>query len=330
MKSRRSTDFTCQFLHNTFLCSTGVKQCEVITLFSSHTLVVLFVFLLTMCGCSMKKIAVNSIANSLSEGSSSVFASDDDPELVKDALPFALKTMEGLLQSTPDNEKLLLATASGFVQYAHAFVVMPANELEYDDYATAKREKARAKKLFLRAQKYALRILELRYENFTNQLFVHPVQAVQVTQKEDVPALYWTGAAWGSALSVAKDDMALVGDLPIIAALMKRALQLDESWGDGALHEFFIAFGAAEGYTVEDHFNRAMELNKGRSIGPLVSFAEYCIHQQDKNRFETLLKEALAFDVNANPDKRLANILSQRRAVFLLENVDQLFLSLDE
>lgn len=330
MKSRRSTKFACRFWGSAFLCSTRPKACEAIKQFASHAFVVLLFFLLFFCGCSVKKIAVNSIANSLSEGSSSVFASDDDPELVKDALPFALKTMEGLLQSTPDNEKLLLATASGFVQYAHAFVVTPANEQEYDDYAKAKQEKARAKKLFLRTQGYGLRILELRHPGFTDHLVMHPADAVKVTQKQDVPALYWTGAAWGSALSVAKDDMALVGDLPIISALMKRALHLDESWGDGALHEFFIAFGAADGYTVEDHFNRAMELNKGRSVGPLVSFAEYCINQQDKNRFEELLNKVLAFDANAYPDKRLANILSQRRAAFLLKNADQFFLSLDE
>jgi predicted anti-sigma-YlaC factor YlaD len=289
----------------------------------------ILLFALAGCNCSIKKIAVNSIANSLSDGSSSVFASDDDPELVKDALPFALKTMEALLQSTPENENLLLATASGFVQYAHAFVVMPANELEYTDFNAVKREKERAKKLFLRAQYYALKILDLRYEGFSDQLAQHPQKAVQVTHDKDIPALYWTGVAWASALSVAKDDMALVGDLPIIAALMQRAFELDESWGDGALHEFFIAFGAVDGYSIEQHFDRALELNQGQSIGPLVSFADYCVKQQDRPRFEQLLNQALAFDVNVYPDKRLANVLSQRRAAFLLDNKDHLFLDVE-
>ena len=56
-------------------------------------------------GCSIKKIAVNSLGNALSNGSST-FAKDDDPELVGDAIPFALKTMESLLEISPRHRGL--------------------------------------------------------------------------------------------------------------------------------------------------------------------------------------------------------------------------------
>lgn len=293
-----------------------------------RSFVFLFIFLI-ISGCSMRRIAINTIANSLSESSSSVFATDDDPELVKEALPFALKTMEALLQSAPENENLLISTAAGFVQYAHAFVVMPANEMEYTNYTSARKQKERAKKLFLRAQKYGLRVLNIRYRDFYDKLILDPFEAVSVTQKKDVPALYWTGAAWASALSMAKDDMSLVGDLPIITALMERALELDEAWHNGALHEFFIAFKG--GQSAEDHFNRAMQLNQNRSIGPMVSFAEsVCVSQQDYQRFKKLLDEVLAFDVDKYQENRLANILAQQKAAFLLNNMDHLFINLPE
>jgi predicted anti-sigma-YlaC factor YlaD len=69
-----------------------------------------------------------------------------------------------------------------------------------------------------------------------------------------------------------------------------------------------------------------MALNQGHSIGPLVLLAESaCIKQQNRQRFEILLKQALAFDANQYPEYRLANIMAQRKARYLLDNIDALF-----
>jgi len=52
---------------------------------------------LALPACSIKKLAVNSLGNALAEGGSS-YASDDDPELVREAVPFGLKTVGGLVE----------------------------------------------------------------------------------------------------------------------------------------------------------------------------------------------------------------------------------------
>ncbi|MBN2411085.1 TRAP transporter TatT component family protein [candidate division KSB1 bacterium] len=284
--------------------------------------------------CSIKKMAINSMADALTEGSSSVFATDDDPILVGDALPFALKTMEGMLQATPEHRELLIATAAGFVQYTHAYVLWLAQKSEYINLDETKKARKRAKKLFIRARSYGLKAMEIKYPDFYVQLFRDPRTAVSRTKKEDVPALYWTGLAWGSAISVAKDDMSLIGDLPIVTALMERAIDLDEDWGNGRLHEFFIIFDAgrseADGGGIkkaESHFDRAMELNGGYSISPLVSVAEtICVRQQDRERFKKLLSQVLEFEIDQKPSQyRLSNILAQQKAEFLLANIDYLF-----
>ncbi|MFI5054313.1 MAG: hypothetical protein ACHQDE_08125, partial [Acidimicrobiia bacterium] len=44
-------------------------------------------------GCSVKRIATKTAAGALTQGPD-VFSSDDDPELVKEAIPFGLKTYE--------------------------------------------------------------------------------------------------------------------------------------------------------------------------------------------------------------------------------------------
>lgn len=282
-------------------------------------------------GCSLRKLAVNSLADSLSEGTTSVFATDDDPQLVGEALPFALKTMEALLQHVPEHEGLLLAAASGFVQYTHAYVLLPAKELESQDFSEARRQRQRARRLFLRGYRYGVRALEVSHPGMTETLSENPTQAVSTTDSDDVAALYWTGAALGSAISVAKSDMELVGDVPVVEALMQRALALDESWGNGAIHEFFIVFYAGRSESerlakATAHYERALALSEGRSISPFVTFAEsVCVKQQDRRQFEQLLRRALKFDVDRHPETRLANLLAQKKAEHLLGNIEDLF-----
>src|SRR5258708_26203232 len=54
-----------------------------------------FALLLLLLGCSPKRVALNTLADAFSStGQGGAFASDDDPELVRDAVPLALKTME--------------------------------------------------------------------------------------------------------------------------------------------------------------------------------------------------------------------------------------------
>ena len=48
--------------------------------------------------CSVKRIAVNKFGNALASGGTT-FTSDEDPELVRDALPFSLKLIEKLFGS---------------------------------------------------------------------------------------------------------------------------------------------------------------------------------------------------------------------------------------
>ena len=80
-------------------------------------------------GCSVKTMAVKTVANALSE-TGDVFTRDDDPVLVGDALPFALKLYESLLESVPTHVPLLVSTCSGFTQYGSAFVEAQAAQLD--------------------------------------------------------------------------------------------------------------------------------------------------------------------------------------------------------
>ncbi len=276
-------------------------------------------------------MAVNSVAGMLSE-SGTTFSSDEDPELVREAVPFALKLYESLLESVPRNQDLLRATCSVFTQYAYAFVQTDAERVQAEDFAAAEALRARALKLYLRGRGYCFRALELRREGVTQALLRAPGDALGWAQARDVELLYWTGAAWGSAIAIGQDQPALVADVPAVQALMGRALALDEAWGDGAIHSALISLEAlpeAMGGSparARRHFDRAVELSKGLDPGPYVTFAAaVALPAQDRPEFERLLKLALAIDPDRAPEIRLPSLIAQARARDLLARADELF-----
>ena len=56
---------------------------------------ILVVMIFFLMGCSVKKMAMRQVGDALA-GTGSTFSSENDPELVREALPFSLKLMEGL------------------------------------------------------------------------------------------------------------------------------------------------------------------------------------------------------------------------------------------
>src|SRR3982750_4832652 len=151
------------------------------------------------CGLVQHK-AVGMVASTLAS-SGDVFTRDDDPELVGQAIPFGLKLYESLLDSSPKNKDLLLATCSNFTQYGVAFVETEALVLgEASHHDEVAHLNARALKLYLRAKGYCMRAMEVRFPGIGAQLLKDPAGAVKEARKEDVPLLYWTAAAWGSAI----------------------------------------------------------------------------------------------------------------------------------
>jgi len=300
-----------------------------------HAALPLLLASLVAPGCSVRKVAVNALANALAAGGDT-YASDDDPELVAAAIPFGLKTMEALLAETPEHDGLLLAASSGFTQYAFAFVQAEADLVEEKDLSRATALRARARKLYPRALGYGLRGLEARHPGFEAGLRddARREETLARATKADVPLLYWTGAAWGAAISLSKENAELTADQGIVEALQRRALALDEGFGQGAIHDFFVSFEGgrppAAGGSVERarrHLERAVALSGGKRAAPYVSFAEtVSVGAQDRNEFEELLKKALAVDPDAVPELRLANTVAQRRAAWLLARADELFL----
>jgi len=291
-------------------------------------------FLILPTGCSISKVATGAVANAIA-GTGTVFAGDEDIEFVGAATPFGLKTMEGLLAKLPEHRRLLLAAASGFTQYAYVYIEQPADELADINVVAAYAQRNRARNMYLRARDYGLRGLAVSNAGLSHAIRLNPDGALSKTTIEDVPLLYWTAISWAAAISLGKDDPDLLADLPVVSALISRALSLDESYDEGAIHTFLITFEMARPgsnmneavSTAKQHFERAVELSVGSQAAPYVALAEaVSVPKQDLKQYQTLLHQALAIDANEIPDQRLVNLVMQRRARWLLDRTDYNFL----
>ena len=288
----------------------------------------LVVSALVTSGCSVKQFAIDRAADALAGGGSS-FAQDDDPQLVREAAPFSLKTVESLIEASPQNEKLLLAACRGFTQYAYAFVQQDADRLEDKDVKASFAQGQRARKLYRRARQYGLRGLEVRHAGIRTDA----PKALAAMTKADVPLLYWTAAAWAGEIALSKESPDAVADVPQMMALADRAAVLDDTYAEGAIPSLMIALemvrqgGQGEpAARARARFDRAVALSSNAQASPFVSFAEsVAVPRQDKAQFEAMLAQALAIDPDAVPRHRLANLVLQDRARWLLTREDSLF-----
>jgi len=307
-----------------------------------HPCFVLLLLGFFTAGC-IKKAAVNSLADQLAEGASKALSNDEDLDLVGDAMPFALKLMEVLHYQAPDNVSLHEALAAGFVQYGMVYVQFPAEQQKYDDFAAYRAGIDRARKLYLRGSAYALAGMELLHPGFGALLAGDHEAALAMATRDDLGMLYWLGAARLAAISNSRENPELIGELPLAIAIIDRCYDLDPDWNEGAILELLISLEPSRPMTsllargmdptrsgvdrAREHFERSLELSGGVKASPYISLAtSTCIKSQDRARFVELMNEALAVDIQESPDDRLANTYAQKKAQFLLDHIDDLFL----
>ena len=294
----------------------------------------------TVTGCSVRKVAVNTVAGALAGGGSgtNVFTSDDDPELIEAALPFTLKTFEALLLEVPENTDLLLATCQGYALYAYSAAEMEADRLEVSlergAWRKAKAQRERSLALYLRARGYCFDALEQTLPGLVEELRDPPAAGLQKAQKEHVPLLYWTAGVWGKTISQGLDQPEMVVDLPAVRALLERSLELDPTYEDGSIHEAKIileGLGPTMGGSFEkarEHYEEALRLSGGKRASLFVTYAQsVSIGQQDRDEFLAMLDRAEAVSLDdVSENSRLTHVLSLRSAALLRSQLDDLFL----
>jgi predicted anti-sigma-YlaC factor YlaD len=310
------------------------------------------------CG-SIERAAVRSVANMLSspEGSGA-FTSDNDPQLVGDSLPLALKLYEIILQKDPENADLAAATGKNFVMYSGAFVQMPADMLDDMHWKEADEGRARAKKLYKRGRDYLLEALYLKHEDFQGLLESGDYDAAMaLLDEEDADTAYWAGLGWLGMASTDPFDMELSTTLDKAALLLFRSMELDEAnpgihdimiqlqlslpssilvnmrnrspWATAWMDSYYKDAGIDENPKNRAfyHYYRTLALSDGTAVSPHLTMATaLAVKEQDVPAFRDYIDKALSVDPDSNPDSRLMILIYQKKARWLLDNIENFFL----
>jgi predicted anti-sigma-YlaC factor YlaD len=293
-----------------------------------------------LSGCSINRMATRMVADALTGSGNSTIMDDDDPQLVADALPFAIKLYEVLLNEAPDHRGLVITTGSLFVMYANAFVQGPVEFLPSIQYKERQAARERAKKLYLRGIKILLGNLEENYPGFADASAETGDLAPFLAEmdEDDVPLLYWSAAGTLSAFSLDPFDFSLGKEVPDCMAYVDRAYELDPGFNSGALDDLYVLAYASlppamggDPSRAERHFQLSLEKSGGKLAGPYVSYAQaVALPAQNYDAFRSCLEAALKIDVDADPANRLVNIISQKKARELLNRAgDYFFLTED-
>ena len=199
----------------------------------SRIFLIFFLILPILTGCSMTKLTVNQTVKVFA-AASQTFDKETDLVLADAGIMANLKTFEGLLEISPDNEQLLILTARSFASYVFAFVedkMEVAAALE--DYRTEAEMRARAIDYYGRSKQYGLKLLSKANKAFPPvldeniEMLEH---ALKKLQQKHLPSLFGTAYAWGGSINLQQDDPMEVVDLAKVELMMKRVIELDETF----------------------------------------------------------------------------------------------------
>jgi hypothetical protein len=284
------------------------------------SVVILLSFLFTGCSSTRTRMMVDSM-EPLMEKMNAAINKHTDVQMVKDAMPAGLLQLDGLIEASPNNTKILVKAAEGYNGYSFVFV--------------EGKDPERAKKLYLRAFGYAQRAL--KQEKKFADAFDGPIEefkaSLDVFDKEDVPALFWTSSAWLSWVGLNVDDPEIFLALPKIKAMLNRGLELDEAYKHGIAHAVLgvlystrpKAFGGKP-ELAQAEFDRAFELSNRKMLVFLYMYAKHYTYQiQDRDLCIKTLNEVIAAPDDLFPENGFINAAAKIKAKKLLKNVDNIF-----
>ncbi len=274
-----------------------------------------------LAACSaVNHVAVLSTADIMTLGRGATLE-EPDYQLAREAMPAQLKLIETLIASEPANRDLRRLAAEGFGGAAFLFI---------EDA-----EPARAKGFYRRGRDHALTALALksRFIGLANK----PLDAFQAALKtaslDDVPDLFWAGFCWAGAINLSKDDPSALADLPKAVALMTRVRELEPTFHFAGADIFFGVYYASrprllggDPEKAESAFARAREATSGQYLMTDVLDARwYAVAAQDRELFKRLLTQVVESPAGRLPEARLTDEAAKRKAVILLEKIDDYF-----
>ena len=242
----------------------------------------------------------------------------DDPVLVESGVPAYLLLIDGLISQSPDSAALLSAGAQLFALYGSRFA-----------------SPERAVTLTTKARRYGERAICLAHApacEWHGASYQRVVEELEAVGKKDIGPLYSYAVSWLSNLDATSEDWTAVAELPWVEAVLARALALDETYENGALHGYLGILNSlrppalgGQPDVARQHFERALELSGGRDLSIKVEYARrYARLVFDQELHDRLLTDVLNAPVEA-PLYTLFNVMAKQEAQTLLATSKEYF-----
>ena len=234
------------------------------------------------------------------------------------------------------NTNLIIKTARAYSSYA-GFIEDKMEEAEIaDDYETAEEMRARAIDLYIRSEGYALKALAKSNKTFNEARtvdFDDFEKALQRLKKKDVEPLFWAAYAIARGISLQKDDPMQVIDLARVELMMRRVLELDETFYFGGAHLFYTVYYGDRAPAIggdpekaKEHIAHVDRINDGKFLMSKLYLARYYAYpKQDLKLYKQALQEILDAPSDIYPGEEAATSLAKSRAKRWLDQVDVLF-----
>jgi hypothetical protein len=234
---------------------------------------------------------------------------EGDLPLAEQGIAANLKLLEGVVKSDPENGKFLLLACQGYASYALSFA---------DD------DSERALSFYTRARQYGTRglvLLGIPPRVFTSDAAAMR-QALGRLGKKDVPLVFWTASAWGSAVNLQLADPDAIANLPSISAMMEWVEEKDPAYFYGGPYLYFgVLYGSippvlgGKPDLARVNFEHALAVSGGRFLMTYVFYAKtYAVEVQDERLFEDLLDHVIRASADVLPEQRLANAVAKKQA----------------
>jgi len=274
---------------------------------------------LSASGCSF---VTSSVTDDFGKNLKQAVLNHNDPETVVKAIPAYLLLQEALLIDDPDNEVLLMGTASLYSSYNTL--------LDSPDLKRKQRLSKKSLDLALRgACLHKHDFCTLNKKNFDD--FTQIIDQSQ-SAPDDLDILYALGVSWTNWIQSNRSDWNAVAQLAQVKYLMNHVIKVKENYKKGEAYLFLAVMESVvppalggKPDVAKSHFEKALQLSSNNNLMVHVLYAKHYARMM----FERELHDSLLNTVlKTQADQKgftLSNTLAQQQATKLLQSADDYF-----
>ncbi len=276
--------------------------------------------LVVMNACSL---SIDAFSNNLDKA----IRTSNDPATIAQALPAYILLLDSLIESDPEDEETLKASAD--LLNAYSGLISIEYELSDSD-ENADRIQNRLRKMTEKSMERASSAIcyyESRYCNVTKESYNELVENLKTADEDEVQYLFSLAQSWTGKLQANREDWNVTAKIPQIKHIFEVIIQLEPDYQQGSAYMYLGVLNSlipktlgGKPETGKQYFEKAISVSKQNNLMAKVLFAEYYARLVfDQELHDGLLKE-VEEDTQTEKQYSLMNTLAKLKAKQLINS----------